>query len=102
MSDRFLKHTPSGQVFIYQNPFAQSPDFVEVADAIGTPFPEALEGEFEAVNEPEAPVEAPVEALVKKRAAKMKPAEPESDTTKELEALLAAQEALNANASRGA
>jgi hypothetical protein len=39
MADRFLKHTPSGQVFIYAPPWIDHDDFVEVATATGEPFP---------------------------------------------------------------
>jgi hypothetical protein len=39
MADRFLKHIPSGQVFIYAPPWIDQDDFVEVATATGDPFP---------------------------------------------------------------
>jgi hypothetical protein len=38
MADRFLKHVPSGQIFIFAPPFNSHDDFVEVADAQGTPL----------------------------------------------------------------
>jgi hypothetical protein len=37
--DRYLKHTPSGVVFIWQEVFAKNSEFVEVADSQGNPFP---------------------------------------------------------------
>jgi len=37
MADRYLKHLPSGQVFIYAPPFIDNPEFEEVADAQGNP-----------------------------------------------------------------
>ena len=40
MADRFLKHIPSGHVFIYAPPWVGHEDFVEVANAIGDPIPE--------------------------------------------------------------
>lgn len=40
MADRFLKHTPSGQVFIYAHPWIGHDDFVEVANAAGDPLPD--------------------------------------------------------------
>jgi len=40
MADRYLKHLPSGQVFIYAPPFIDNPEFEEVADAQGTPLGE--------------------------------------------------------------
>ena len=40
MADRFLKHIPSGHVFIYAHPWIGHEDFVEVADAAGNPFPD--------------------------------------------------------------
>ena len=36
MSDRFLLHKPSGVIYIYNDTWAQNPDFVECADAQGT------------------------------------------------------------------
>jgi hypothetical protein len=40
MADRFLKHIPSGHIFIYAPPWVGHEDFVEVADAAGNPFPD--------------------------------------------------------------
>jgi len=40
MADRFLKHIPSGQVFIHAPPWVGHEDFVEVANAAGDPFPD--------------------------------------------------------------
>ena len=51
MADRYLKHVPSGQVFIYQSTFASRDDFEECADAQGTPM-NVFEGEFKVVDEP--------------------------------------------------
>lgn len=39
MADRFLKHTPSGVIYIYAPPWIDRDDFVEVADAQGSPLP---------------------------------------------------------------
>ena len=60
MPDRYLKHVPSGQIFIWQGVFAAQPDFVEVADVTGTPMPVV-----EAVAPPVADV---VEVISEKRA----------------------------------
>jgi hypothetical protein len=40
MADRFLKHMPSGHVFIYADPWIGNTDFTEVANAAGDPLPE--------------------------------------------------------------
>jgi hypothetical protein len=40
MADRYLKHIPSGQVFIFAPPFSAQDDFVECANPAGDPFPE--------------------------------------------------------------
>ena len=44
MADRFLKHVPSGVVYIYAPPWIDNPDFVEVANAQGDELkaPEAI------------------------------------------------------------
>lgn len=43
MTDRFLKYNPTGVVFIFDSIWANNPDFVEVLDAQGTPFPDTAE-----------------------------------------------------------
>ena len=43
MADRFLKHIPSGVVYIYAPPFCNRPEFEECADAAGTPLPAQTE-----------------------------------------------------------
>jgi len=69
MADRYLKHTPSGQVFIYQSAFSNREDFEECADAQGTPM-NVFEGEYKVVDEsPKA----------KKSAAKKAAPAPEDD-----------------------
>jgi len=40
MADRFLKHIPSGHVYIYAEPWIGREDFVEVANAAGDALPE--------------------------------------------------------------
>ncbi len=40
MADRFLKHIPSGHVYIYAEPWITHDDFVEVFNAAGDPMPE--------------------------------------------------------------
>jgi hypothetical protein len=40
MADRFIKHVPSGQVFIYAPPWIGMDDFTECANAAGDPLPE--------------------------------------------------------------
>ena len=40
MADRFLKHKPSGHVFIYAPPFIDHEDFEECANAAGDPMQE--------------------------------------------------------------
>lgn len=40
MADRFLKHLPSGQVFIYAHPWIGHDDFEECLNAAGDPLPE--------------------------------------------------------------
>lgn len=52
MADRYLKHVPTGQIFVYQAAFATREDFVEVADLAGNALPEAIEGDFKVVEEP--------------------------------------------------
>lgn len=41
MEIRYLMHVPTGRVYMYDGGWASQPDFVEVADASGTPMPEA-------------------------------------------------------------
>ena len=43
MSDRFIKYLPSGVVYIYDTSWATNPEFIEVADAEGNPFPDTSE-----------------------------------------------------------
>ena len=43
MADRFLKYNPTGVVYIFDSIWANSPDFVEVVDAQGTPIPDTSE-----------------------------------------------------------
>lgn len=38
MADRFIKYLPSGIVYIFDATWLSNPDFVEVADANGTPM----------------------------------------------------------------
>lgn len=38
MADRYLKHKPSGHVFIYAPPFIDHEDFEECSNAAGDPF----------------------------------------------------------------
>ena len=40
MADRYIKHVPSGQVFIYAAPWIAHDDFVECANAAGDPMPD--------------------------------------------------------------
>jgi hypothetical protein len=40
MADRYTKHIPSGQVFIYAPPWIGHEDFVEVANPAGDPLPD--------------------------------------------------------------
>lgn len=40
MADRFIKHTPTGQVFIYAAPWIGRDDFEECANAAGDPMPD--------------------------------------------------------------
>ena len=40
MADRFIKHTPTGQVFIYAPPWIGRDDFEECANAAGDPMPD--------------------------------------------------------------
>jgi hypothetical protein len=40
MADRFLKHLPTGAVYIWQAHWAADPAMVEVADLAGTPIPD--------------------------------------------------------------
>ena len=40
MADRFTKHIPTGQVFIYAEPWVGHSDFVECANAAGDPLPD--------------------------------------------------------------
>lgn len=51
MADRYLKHIPSGQIFIHQPAFAGRDDFIEVADLKGTPL-NVIDGEYEVVEAP--------------------------------------------------
>lgn len=44
MADRYTKHIPTGQVFIYQEAFASREDFEECADAAGNPMVEVKAG----------------------------------------------------------
>ncbi len=76
MADRFVKHIPTGQVFIYQGAFATRDDFEECADAAGNPIGLTIEGTAVRVEDP-----------VKHKG--RKPRE------------VAAQESINAEASRG-
>ena len=39
MADRYLKHIPSGIIYIMQPAFAAREDFIEVADLAGAPMP---------------------------------------------------------------
>lgn len=55
MSNRYLLHVPSGVVYIYDGVFARNPEFVECADAKGTPLPPAIDGECEVVEEAPKP-----------------------------------------------
>jgi hypothetical protein len=64
MSDRYLLHMPSGVVYIYAAPWIDNPEFVEVADAKGTPL-KAARNEAPAAAKPVA---------TKKAVAKKKPA----------------------------
>jgi len=54
MADRYLKHIPTGNVFIYQGAFATRDDFEECADAQGTPM-NVFEGEYKVVEESPKP-----------------------------------------------
>lgn len=54
MADRYLKHKPSGIVYIYQSAYAERDDFEEVADLQGTPLT-VIEGEATVVVEADAP-----------------------------------------------
>lgn len=47
---RFIKHTPSGQVFVYAEPWIDNADFEECANPAGDPMPE----EAPVVNAPPA------------------------------------------------
>lgn len=40
MADRYIKHVPSGQVFIYAPPWIGMDDFAECFNAAGDPFPD--------------------------------------------------------------
>ena len=40
MADRLLRHKPSGQLFIYQAAFAESPEFEEVIDVESRVIPD--------------------------------------------------------------
>jgi hypothetical protein len=81
MADRFLKHVPSGVVYIYAPPWIDNPDFVEVANAKGDPL-----------KEPE-----PIVNISSKRKAKTT-AEPVQEILTELDL---ANAGLSADASRG-
>ena len=89
MSDRYLKHIPSGVIYIWQTAFAVRDDFVEVADLQGTPM-NVIEGDFKVI-----PNEVVEDKPVKKGKRGISP------VADELDDLLAAQQALNADASRG-
>ena len=84
MADRYLKHLPSGIIFIYQGAFAKRDDFIEVADLEGTPMP---------VGDADEPV-APAKAAKPAKAPKSKPA-PVDDLGADIDA------ALSKDASRG-
>lgn len=99
MADRYLKHTPSGQIYIWQGVFAAREDFVECADVLGTPMPDALEGEFTVVEEETKP-----KATRKKRAVVEEPVsevEAELDAEDEFLDSVLADAALSADASTG-
>lgn len=84
MPSPYLKHVPSGQIFVYQTVFAIQEDFVEVADAQGSPVvPDAVEDD--------TPVAKP-----RAKAKKAGIAVPSDDLDLDLDA------ALSADASRGA
>lgn len=53
MANRFLKHIPSGLVYVYQAHWASDPNLVEVADLEGNPLPEVDD------VPPEPPVKKP-------------------------------------------
>ena len=59
MSNRFLKHVPSGQVFVYQDVFAKRDDFVEVSDANGSPMVVETEDEDVPVAKPRGRAKKP-------------------------------------------
>ena len=40
MADRFIKHVPTGQVFIYAPPWIGRDDFEECLNAAGDPMPD--------------------------------------------------------------
>jgi len=83
MADRFLKHVPTGQVFIWQARFATEDGFVECADATGAPLP---------IAEPEKVVTEDVVAA-KRGGRKAK--------VEEIVGVLNADEALSVDATRG-
>lgn len=41
MADRYIKHIPTGQVFIYASPWIGREDFEECANPAGDPLPAA-------------------------------------------------------------
>lgn len=88
MTERYLKHKPSGQMYIYQSAFAANPDFEEVADLKGTPLPAAIDGDYAVVEEPAAPKKTRAKKAVGL-------AEPTDDDLMDLDA------ALSADASKG-
>jgi len=81
MADRYTKHVPSGQVFIYAPPWIGHEDFVECANAAGDPFPDP---------EPEV---SPAPTTVRGKRKTMSLVEPTDPTTDDA--------ALSADASRG-
>ena len=40
MADRYIKHVPSSQVFVYAEPWIGRDDFVECANPAGDPIPD--------------------------------------------------------------
>ena len=117
MSYRFLKHIPTGVVYMYAPPWIGHSDFEEVADATGLPLTDeqaevisdaAMVGgdAAEALNEASDVAEAVVRVR-KKKAVGLKVAagesveQAESEVDAEAVAAAEAEEALSADASRG-
>ena len=82
MAERYLKHIPSGVVYIFQPAFAQRADFIEVADLAGTPLADA-------------PADAPTDVPAADKKGRSKRKGDETDNLTDIDA------ALSATASRG-